>query len=110
MTSNENYDIIIKQIKSQINENNYLLYMKGTPKNPQCGFSAQVVKILEYYGKKFKYINILDHPNIRRILPEYAQWPTFPQLYVNGKLIGGCDIIIEMHELNQLKAIIDHIT
>lgn len=89
-------------IKQQIANNTVLLYMKGTPQFPMCGFSARVVQALKELKAKFSYINILENPDIRAELPKYAQWPTFPQLYINGELIGGCDIIQELQAANQL--------
>ncbi|MAR91309.1 MAG: Grx4 family monothiol glutaredoxin [Pseudomonadota bacterium] len=97
----------IDVIKDQISTNSVLLYMKGTPQFPQCGFSARAVEALMSVGKPFAYVNILEHPDIRSELPKYANWPTFPQLWIKGELIGGSDIILEMAqqgELNQLVA------
>ena len=81
-------------IKSQIEENSVLLYMKGTPNQPQCGFSSQTVQALMACGRPFSFVNILEHPDIRAELPAYAEWPTFPQLWIKGELIGGCDIVL----------------
>lgn len=100
---------VIETIKHQIEENPILLYMKGTPNIPQCGFSAHSVNAIRKCGKPFSFVNILEHPEIRAILPKYANWPTFPQLYVNGELIGGCDIILEMEESGELKTLIDQV-
>ena len=97
----------ISKIKQQINDNPILLYMKGTPQMPQCGFSLRAVQILASYGHSFAFVNILENPDIRRELPIYADWPTFPQLYVQGELVGGCDIVEQMHadaSLGQLLA------
>lgn len=94
----------LERIKHQIQSNDMVLYMKGTPHFPQCGFSAQVARILELCSAKFAYINILENPDIRQTLPQYAQWPTFPQLYIKGELIGGCDIITELYESGELLA------
>ena len=93
-------------IKQQIAENNVLLYMKGTPQFPQCGFSARAVEALIQIGKPFAYVNILENPEIRATLPKIANWPTFPQLWVKGELIGGCDIIMEMIQKNELAPIV----
>lgn len=95
-------------IKEQINTHDILLYMKGSPEQPQCGFSAQVSQILMACGKKFAYVDILSNPEIRSTLPKVANWPTFPQLYVDGELIGGCDIVVEMYEKGELKPLIDN--
>ena len=85
-------------IKDKIASNNVLLYMKGSPQFPQCGFSARAVEALMAVGKPFAYVNILEHPDIRTELPKHANWPTFPQLYIDGELIGGIDIMVEMFE------------
>jgi monothiol glutaredoxin len=90
-------------IKQQIASNPVLLYMKGTPQFPMCGFSARVAQVLKGLHTKFSYVNILENPDIRAELPKYAQWPTFPQLYINGELVGGCDIVQELHAANQLE-------
>jgi len=90
-------------IKEQIEGNEILLYMKGTPQQPQCGFSARTVQALMACGERFAYINILDNPEIRENLKIYSNWPTFPQLYINGELVGGCDIIAELYESGELK-------
>lgn len=94
-------------IKDQISNNNIILYMKGTPQFPQCGFSARAVEALMAVGKPFAYVNILEHPDIRAELPKYANWPTFPQLWVKGELIGGSDIIVEMAQKGELKPLIE---
>ena len=94
-------------IKNQIENNSILLYMKGSPNAPQCGFSARTVQSLMACGQRFAYVDILSNPDIRATLPGYANWPTFPQLWVNGELIGGCDIIAEMHESGELQQVID---
>jgi len=92
----------IDVIKDQITNNTILLYMKGTPKFPQCGFSSQAVQALMGCGERFAFVNILEHPDIRAELPKYANWPTFPQLWINGELVGGCDIIVEMSQTGEL--------
>ncbi len=102
-------DAVIAEIKSQIADNPILLYMKGSPEQPMCGFSAKAVQVLAACGHKFAYVNILDNPEIRATLPEVAQWPTFPQLWVGGELIGGSDILIEMYENDELKPILDKV-
>lgn len=94
-------------IKDQISSNSVLLYMKGTPQFPQCGFSARAVEALMTVGKPFAYVNILEHPDIRAELPKYANWPTFPQLWVKGELIGGSDIILEMAQQGELKTVVE---
>ena len=92
----------LNTIKEQIDSNAILLYMKGTPKFPQCGFSSQTVQALMACGERFAYVNILEHPDIRAELPKYANWPTFPQLWINGELVGGCDIVVEMSQTGEL--------
>ena len=96
----------IDTIKEQISNNPILLYMKGNPQMPQCGFSSQAVQALMACGEKFAFVNILDNPYIRAELPKYANWPTFPQLWVNGELVGGCDIIVEMYQSGELQTLI----
>jgi len=98
---------VIEQIKQQIETNTVLLYMKSNPNQPQCGFSARTVQALMECGKRFAYVDILTNPEIRASLPAYANWPTFPQLWVKGELVGGCDIITEMAENGELKELID---
>jgi len=93
----------IEKIKQQIASNNILLYMKGSPERPQCGFSARASETLAACGAKFGYVDILANPDIRQVLPQYANWPTFPQLYINGELIGGCDIILELYQSGELQ-------
>jgi len=97
---------IIKKIEQQIKDNMILIYMKGTPESPSCGFSAQAVKALSDCGKKFAYVDVLENTDIRNELPKYANWPTFPQLWVDGELVGGCSIILEMLESGELKELI----
>jgi len=100
---------IEKKIQNQINKNPILLYMKGNPEFPQCGFSAKVVKILQNCKKQFQFINVLEEPEIRKVLPKFSNWPTFPQLWVNGNLIGGCDIISEMFDEGELQTLLESI-
>jgi monothiol glutaredoxin len=97
---------IIETIKEQIASNTILLYMKGSPNQPQCGFSARTVQALMACGERFAYVDILSNPDIRANLPAYANWPTFPQLWVGGELIGGCDIVTEMFENGELQTLI----
>lgn len=94
-------------IKKQISENPVLLYMKGSPEAPQCGFSMRASQAVMACGQRFAFVDILSHPDIRQELPKIANWPTFPQLWVNGELVGGCDIVTEMHEKGELKPLID---
>ena len=96
----------LEKIQRQIAENPILLYMKGSPKLPSCGFSAQAVQALSACGERFAYVDILQNPDIRAELPKYANWPTFPQLWVDGELVGGCDIVIEMYQRGELQQLI----
>lgn len=97
---------VVDTIKEQIEKNSILLYMKGTPKFPQCGFSSQTVEALMGCGERFAFVNILDNPEIRAELPKYANWPTFPQLWVDGELVGGCDIVVEMAANGELETLV----
>jgi len=94
------------KIKNQIKENNILIYMKGSPYEPKCGFSARTVQALIDCGAEFSYVDILENQDIRENLPTISDWPTFPQVFVTGELIGGCDIVTEMHESGDLETII----
>jgi len=96
-------DAVTERIKSDITENPVLLYMKGTPVFPQCGFSAAVVQILTTIGVKFKGIDVLADPEIREGIKAFSNWPTIPQLYVKGEFVGGCDIVREMYESGELQ-------
>jgi monothiol glutaredoxin len=96
----------IETIKEQLQSNSILLYMKGSPNQPQCGFSARTVEALMACGERFAYVDILTNPEIRATLPQYGNWPTFPQLWVDGELVGGCDIVTEMHESGELQTLI----
>ena len=96
-----------ERIKDQLENFPVILYMKGTPDFPQCGFSAQAVGALKAVGARFAYVNIFEDPELREGLKTYSNWPTFPQLYVNGELIGGSDITMEMFESGELKELIE---
>ena len=98
--------LIEEKIKEQIRDNNILIYMKGSPYEPKCGFSAKTVQALIDCGAEFSYVDILENQDIRESLPTISDWPTFPQVFVNGELIGGCDIVIEMQEAGELQPII----
>lgn len=102
MQSDKQVDIN-ERIKQQLDENKVLLYMKGTPDFPQCGFSGQTVAALKAIGEPFSYVNIFEEPEIREGLKHYSNWPTFPQLYINGELVGGCDIVVEMYNSGELR-------
>ena len=98
---------VTARIEEQLSSHDVLLYMKGTPDFPQCGFSGQTVAALNAIGKPYAYVNIFEDPEVREGLKEYSNWPTFPQLYVKGELIGGCDIVIEMYQSGELKELLD---
>jgi monothiol glutaredoxin len=100
-------NIVFDRIKQDVTSNPVVLYMKGTPVFPQCGFSAAVVQILSELGVKFKGIDVLTDPEIRQGIKEFSSWPTIPQLYVKGEFIGGCDIIREMAETGELKQLLE---
>jgi monothiol glutaredoxin len=100
-------NIVFERIKQDVAANPVVLYMKGTPVFPQCGFSAAVVQILSELGVKFKGIDVLTDPEIRQGIKEFSSWPTIPQLYVKGEFIGGCDIIREMAETGELKQLLE---
>lgn len=97
---------INETIKSQLGDNPVILYMKGSPQAPQCGFSAKTVQALMACGERFAFVNILDNQELREALKVYSSWPTYPQLYVNGELVGGCDIVLEMSESGELAQVV----
>jgi monothiol glutaredoxin len=97
---------VIERIKSQLSSNPVVLYMKGTPDFPQCGFSAAAVRALGAAGAEFTTVNIFEDPELREALKQYSNWPTYPQLYVNGELIGGSDIIMEMYKSGELQKLV----
>ena len=96
-------DTISERIQSDITKNDVMLYMKGTPVFPQCGFSAATVQVLSELGVKFKAVDVLKDPEIRQGIKEFSNWPTIPQLYVKGEFVGGCDIVKEMFEEGELE-------
>lgn len=96
----------LEKIKKQIAENAIILYMKGSPQMPQCGFSARAVQCIDACGVDFAYVDVLANPDIRQTLPQYTDWPTYPQLYVKGELVGGADIIAEMFEQGELEVLL----
>jgi monothiol glutaredoxin len=98
-----------ERIEEQLKEHDILLYMKGTPDFPQCGFSGQTVAALNAIGKPFAFVNILEDQEIRDGLKTYSNWPTFPQLYVKGELMGGSDIVIEMYHSGELKKALEEV-
>ena len=93
----------LERIKQQVEDNSVILYMKGTPQLPQCGFSSRTAQALQSCGIEFAFVNILADPEIFEGLPQFANWPTFPQLYINGELVGGCDITLELHQRGELQ-------
>lgn len=102
----EGEDHAIELIKEHVNSNRVMLYMKGNPSQPMCGFSAQVVQVLKAEGIDFASVNVLDYPAIREGVKKFSDWPTIPQLYVDGEFIGGCDIVTSMHEAGELKDVL----
>jgi monothiol glutaredoxin len=100
-------DVTIKdKIQEQISGANIVLYMKGSPQMPQCGFSARVTQLLNACGATFASYDVLADPELRQGLKEFSNWPTFPQLYINGELIGGCDIVTELHQQGELQKLV----
>ena len=100
-------DDIHGAIDAEVKGNDVVLFMKGTPQFPQCGFSGQVIQILDYLGVPYKGINVLDSDELRHGIKDYTNWPTIPQLYVKGDFVGGCDIIREMFQSGELKQVLD---
>ena len=100
---------IIEKINNQIADNKILLYMKGSPDKPECGFSQRASQILMACGKEVSFVDILSNPEIRQELPSVSEWPTFPQLFINGELVGGSDIMMEMYQNGELKELIDSV-
>jgi len=106
MTATATANPIFAQIENDINNNDVVLYMKGTKQFPQCGFSATVVQVLNTLGVEYKDINVLADSAIREGIKQYANWPTIPQLYIKGEFIGGCDIVREMYEAGELQSLL----
>src|SRR6516225_11832080 len=98
---------VVERIKSELSSSPVVLFMKGTPDFPQCGFSAQTVAALRGCGAEFKHVNIFEDLELRDALKRYSNWPTYPQLYVNGELVGGCDITLEMYRSGELKKVLE---
>lgn len=96
----------LDRIKEQVESNPIIIYMKGTPQFPQCGFSSRAAAALQDCGEKFAYVNVLADQEIFENLPRFADWPTFPQVYIDGELIGGCDITLEMHQSGDLQKVV----
>jgi monothiol glutaredoxin len=97
---------ILERIKATVESNPIVLFMKGTPQFPMCGFSSRTVQALNAAGAHFHSVNVLEDPEVRAGLPHYSNWPTFPQLFINGELIGGCDITLELYEKGELAAMV----
>lgn len=94
---------VLERIDQVVKSNPVVIFMKGTPQMPQCGFSMRAAQALQACGKEFAHVNVLMDPEIFENLPRYADWPTFPQIYINGELIGGCDITLEMYQQGELQ-------
>ena len=95
------------KIKEDVSKNKVIVYMKGTPEAPMCGFSAQVVSILQSYSVPFAARNILEDPDLRQGIKDFTNWPTIPQVFINGEFIGGCDITVELHQNGELKKLLN---
>jgi monothiol glutaredoxin len=98
---------VLAVIKQQVTENPVILYMKGTPQFPQCGFSMRTSQALQACGAEFAYVNVLEEPEIREGIKQFGNWPTIPQLYINGELVGGCDIVLEMYQNGELQKAVE---
>jgi monothiol glutaredoxin len=102
MANNE----VLAQIDEQVKKNKIVVYMKGTPSFPMCGFSAATVQVLDSYNVPYASVNVLENPAIREGIKQYSNWPTVPQVYINGEFVGGCDIVREMHDSGELEPLI----
>ena len=100
-------DRFIEDRQKEVEHNKILLYIKGTKNMPMCGFSSAVLQIFKGIGKPFETINILENPEIRQRMEEFSNWPTFPQVFINGEFVGGCDIVTEMHERGELVPLVE---
>jgi monothiol glutaredoxin len=103
----ENMMDVMQRIKQTVEENPVVLFMKGTPQFPMCGFSSRTSAALKNNGARFTHVNVLEEPEIRANLPQYSDWPTFPQLFIKGELIGGCDITMDLDASGELKRMLD---
>jgi monothiol glutaredoxin len=97
---------VMEEIKSEIEGNKIIIYMKGTKEMPRCGFSAAAIEVLRSYGVPFKDVNVLDDPEKWQAIKQYSDWPTIPQIYIGGEFVGGCDIVREMHAKGELEPIV----
>ena len=99
---------VIEHIQNTINDNPVVLFMKGTPDFPQCGFSMRTAEALKSCGVEFSYVDVLAQPEVRASLPQVSNWPTFPQVFVNGELVGGCDIVLDLWHKGELKSMLEN--
>jgi monothiol glutaredoxin len=105
-TTDQTHNPLREEIRKAISENPVLLFMKGTPEQPMCGFSARTVAVLQSLGRPFAAVNVLPDPRIRQELTGLSNWPTIPQLFVDGELVGGCDIVMEMYQSGELQQVL----
>ena len=101
---------VMQRIDEAVKQNPVILFMKGTPQIPQCGYSSRTAQALMACGEEFAHVNVLADPEVFQNLPRYANWPTFPQLYINGELVGGCDITLELYEKGELQKMVKEAT
>ena len=99
---------VIEHIQNTINDNPVVLFMKGTPDFPQCGFSMRTAEALKDCGVEFSYVDVLAQPEVRATLPQVSNWPTFPQVFINGELVGGCDIVLDLWHKGELKSMLEN--
>lgn len=98
---------VMERIRQHVEENPVVIFMKGTPQFPMCGFSSRAAEALKRCDREFAFVNVLADQDVFQNLPRFADWPTFPQIYINGELVGGCDITLEMYENGELKKMVD---
>lgn len=98
---------VMEEIQEEVTDNKVIIYMKGSPGSPMCGFSAATVAVLNEIGYPFAHVNVLEDPEKREAIKAYSNWPTIPQVYVNGKFIGGCDIVQELHATGAMRQLLD---
>lgn len=101
---------VMDRIRDTVESNPVVIFMKGTPQFPQCGFSSRVVNALKACDAEFTWVNILEDPEVRENLPKHSNWPTFPQLFIKGELIGGCDIVVELFEKGELQKMVAEVS
>jgi len=99
-----------EKIQSLLDQHPILLFMKGTPQFPQCGFSMRTVQALQACGAEFQHVDVLAEPDVRQHLPKFSQWPTFPQVFINGELVGGCDIVLDLYQRGELRKMVESAT